>query len=256
MRRVVAICACLTLTSCALLAEGGASLAAEGALVETAGTASRLLVAPEAAAAAEGSFGSAMEGLAAGRQVLLVDGSGIIRAGSRGVASLEGQTLFVESRPIGELRDGYLYETGSARAAGRLRGSIPARDVQLEFTDGTFAPSLRPMVVDVLRLENQRYLIRLASGSQAWIPASALLGLALMGANEAGACDPGRGDGVLLRPSGEPVSFIRCEQQDDVLMLETDDGEIAVAADQAQEVIYGRVEVQFANALLAAHGTG
>lgn len=261
MRRFVAITACLILTSCAagMLAEGGAaSLAAEGALVEGAivgsrlgamGAASRLMVAPEAATAARGAFGSAMEGLASGQRVLLVDASGVIRAGSRGVASLQGETLFIENRAAATLRNGYLYTMDGGPAVGRLRGAIPARDVWLEFMDGTSAPNLRPMLVDVLRLENGRYLVRLANGTEAWLPVAAL-GLAVLGTHETGECDPNRGAGVLVRPSGEPVSFSSCERQEDVLVLQTDDGAVAVAPDQAQEIIYGPSGIRFAQSIV------
>jgi len=101
----------------------------------------------------------------------------------------------------------------------------------------------------VLRFDQGQYLIRLADGSQAWVPA-ALIGLVIMAADEAGKCDPDRGAGVLVRPSGEPVSFTRCETQDDVLVLETTDGPVVVASDQAPEILYGQSEVQFADALL------
>jgi hypothetical protein len=195
-----------------------------------------------------------MEELAAGRGALVVDSEGMIYAGSRTVASLEGETLFSEGRAIGELRDGYLYRAGGSDAVGRLHGSIPARGVTLTFEDGVSVPNLRPMLVDVLRFEQGQYLIRLADGSQAWVPA-ALIGLVIMAADEAGKCDPNRGEGVLVRPSGEPVSFTRCEIQDDVLVLQTADGPVVVSPDQAPQILYGQSEVRFADALLGTMQT-
>lgn len=260
MRAVVPILLCLTLTSCALFAEAGAGLAAEEALVsvgaraavaESAMATSRLMIAPEVASAARGSLGVAMEELAAGRGVLLVDELGVIRAGSRSVASLSGDTLYIGNRAVGYLRGGELYRMEGGSAVGRLHGSLPARDVWLTFRDGFSAPSLRPMFVDVLRFENGRYLVRLADGSEAWIPAAAMMGLAVLAAGETGECDASRGVGVLVRPSGEPISFSHCWRLDDALVLETPNGTVVVAPDEVQEIIYGSSEVQFADALMS-----
>src|SRR3954471_2472814 len=181
MYRTLAILLCLPLASCVLAEAGGASLAVEGAAVEggaagamamgeaeALGAAGRLMIAPEAASAAEAAFGPAMEELAAGRGALVVDGQGTIYAGSRAVASFEGETLVSGGRQIGELRDGYIYRTGGSDAVGRLHGSIPARGVTLTFADGTSVANVRPMLVDVLRFDQGQYLIRLADGSQAW----------------------------------------------------------------------------------------
>jgi hypothetical protein len=216
------------------------------------GAASRLMIAPEVAAAADGEFGTAMEQLAAGRRVLLVDGSGVIRAGTRGVANLTGDTLYLENRSVGVLGEhGYLYRTGSSEIAGRLRGAIPGRDVWLEFQDGRSAPNLRPMMVNVLSLNGGRYLIELADGSRALVPVAAIVGLAVMAANDGGNCDPGRGAGVLIRTSGEPVGFATCERQDDVLVLRTGSGTVLISPDQVHEIIYGSTEVRFAGGLIA-----
>jgi hypothetical protein len=244
------------------IAEGvsgaGAAEVAGGALAESEAVTgiSRLAVAPEVASAAEGDFGAMLQEVASGRAVLTVEQDGLIRAGTQGLARLEGDAFYAQGRELGYLRDGYLYQLDNSTALGRLRGTLPGRDIPLEFTDGVSAPNLRPMIVDVLRLENGRYLIRLANGSEAWIPMAALFGITLVGAADAGDCDPSRGEGVVVRTSGEPISFSQCERQDDVLVLQTANGPVVLDPDEAGEVIYGSSEIQLADSALRDSSAG
>lgn len=233
-------------------AAAGAAEMAGASLVEmdAMAGASRLMVAPEVGAAAEGGLGAALEEFSAGRSVLAVEESGLIRAGSRGLARLEDDTFWAQGQEVGYLRDGFLYDVDRSTPLGRLRGTMPGRNVPLQFTEGVSTSNLRPMLVDVLRLENRRYLIRLADGSEAWVPVAALLGVVVVAANDSGECETSYGEGVVLRRTGEPIRFSQCEREDDVLTLQTADGPVVVDTDEVGEVIYGSSEVQLADAAL------
>jgi hypothetical protein len=235
MLRPVVIASCLLLTSCELPFVDGVALegladsasvgaAAEGAVGASASasealSATRLVIAPEVASAVDpsGAFGGGSNS----GVTMMIDSSGLIRAGSH-LARFEGANILSEGRLIATLQDGVVYRDGIT-GVGRFQGLLPANSVRLDFGDGISATNVRPMFVDVLKFEDGRYLVKLATGEEAWVVPTGL-SLAILSMAKSEQCDSGQGPGILVRKSGEPISFERCDPQDSILLLTTTDG--------------------------------
>lgn len=142
------------------------------------------------------------------------------------------------------LTDGVIYDLDGSVAIARLRGAIPGSAVPLEFTGGASGYSLRPILVDVLELRGGRYLVKLASGQEAWVPVGALA-LGVMALDDEGSCATDSGAGLLIRTSGEPFQFDRCDERDGVVVLETGMGPGAIAKEEVARVLFGEEAMQF-----------
>lgn len=129
--------------------------------------------------------------------------------------------------------DGRLYEyleNGSQRPIGALE-AFTANDgvhVYANVFGDTVVRILKPgSVVEVIGIENGRYLVRLVNGSTGWIPKNGIVALTLIGLGQTRHHCPDR-DGVAVLRSGESIHFKRCKERDDAFLLSSNSEVIRV----------------------------
>ena len=248
LRSILAIIAATFLLSgCALVGLEAAVVEGEMAALDSVGSeAAAARLATMEGAAAPGSLSEAIARLTAnGEQtaVLTVNDTGVISAGNRVLANVtEDGGLYVRgaTQRVGYLQNGQLYEISNSgsRVIGELHGFVPSRGVILD--ESGAIRILKPNVfVDVLQIENGRYLVRLASGETEWIDPGFVV-LLLASANQANQCPAG--SGVLVTTSGRPTVFDDCTERSDVFVLNTPDGEVFVDAADTKSIYQGAIE--------------
>lgn len=246
-------------------AESGALIGRGALAVGTRAGASRILVAdPLLGVATErGVIQQALHQMTAGgtrTAVLSVERGGLIRAGSEPLAQLELTTgqIFRNGRVHGVLDEGVLFEftEGGARTAiGQLRGFIPGRAVRSTSFGGGSAIQIQEggILVDVIRIHEGRYLIRLANGSSEWVGPEVVALTLVAAAGDRTQCPP-EGHGVLVRSSGETIPFDSCQRLDGVYRLETPEGLVLVDAADVRETVAAMIVADAASAAVPLTG--
>lgn len=191
--------------------------------------------------------------------VLSVERGGLIRAGSEPLATLEMTTgrIVRNGRVHGVLEEGILFEfaEGGARTAiGQLRGFIPGRAVRSSAGGGAgIYIQEGGILVDVIRIHEGRYLIRLANGSSEWVGPELVALTLVAAAGERRDC-PQESRGILVRRSGETIPFDRCERLGNVYRLETSEGLVLVDAVDVRETVAAMVVADASSAAVPLTG--
>jgi hypothetical protein len=167
--------------------------------------------------------------------------------------------------PAGYVSNSQIFEfvrNGQSQAIAELRGFTVRNGVSLtsRLGGGTEVRVLRSQVyLDVLKLEPDRYLVRLPDGTEGYIPSEAahlfVLGLAQYTQN----CQRDR-SGAIVKRSGATVPFIDCSVQDGRFLVETTDGPRLIEASDVSGVLVGgsseRTRSELTSAAPTADGFG
>jgi hypothetical protein len=180
---------------------------------------------------------------------VLIERDGVLRANGYAVARLESEgTLYASNGlELGRFNaaDGRLYEflrDGSKRPIAELRGFTAENgvDLYLDPFGQTVVRILKPSsLIEVVGVENGRYLVRLVNGRLGWVPGEAVVWLALLGLHQTAHHCPQIGDGIVAETSGERIYFTRCKEQDGQFILSTPDGSLDVPQARVAFVLSG-----------------
>lgn len=250
---------------------GGEAALASSSAAEAAGGVAEIAVSEDTFALAQdrGILSKALDritanGTRAGR--LAISRSGQLIGDGRIIGQIDPTTGDISGPrniPAGELSasDARIYEygpNGVSRPIGELHGFTDRSDVRLStrFNGRTSVRVIpRQAYLDVLKVGADRYLVRLADGTEGYVAASAV-NLFIIGLQQTKSqCDANR-SGALVLKSSETVAFARCEEQDQQINVETADGPQAYYAHDVAMVLVGGENGQNASQLGSRLGFG
>lgn len=267
----------LLLGGCALAGiEGVAAvdLAADGAVLDGAadaamargtiggsGAASRVLVSDSLldVAADRGVLQEALYRITKGgteTATLSLDSGGVIEAGSRPIAIFKDSEILYDNKVVGVLDDGWIYEVKDGvriKPIARLHAFVPGNLAGLDAGRAFDSPLMtNRLFVNVLRVENGSYLVRLADQSPVSIRSEAAI-LALVAVNDGGPTCP-QNNGTLIRHSGQALAFDSCTKDDGVFRLETANGLVIIDANEVADLVPGSLAVDAGQAAIKLTG--
>ncbi|HEY5070404.1 MAG TPA: hypothetical protein VII63_00090 [Caulobacteraceae bacterium] len=142
-------------------------------------------------------------------------------------------------------QDSLLYEytsDGGTRKVAALKGFVTENGVKLVTREGGTLMRIlrRDVAMDIIGMGDGQYLVRLADGTQAWLPSAAVATLALLAVPQLlFGCPTQDHEGAVVRKSGEIVRFKTCEERGNAYIVSDGESTTIIDAYDVETILTG-----------------